>query len=207
MPVRAGLSRGVSPTVSYVLLLAIVAILSMGAYIYGNAEIARLEDAPLGAAAESMMVSADAAIQTVAHGDINFTTVMDLYYPKGVVRVDEDNNWVKFSAQINTKTYTPITTASPGCAPLSACRCNTTSTLIEDTGTGMTMGRVLYTNVYRGALGDDVQFVEIVSCDDSIEIYADPTCMGKSGPRSRMTVRKMGYNATSSKPMVMVRIC
>jgi hypothetical protein len=190
-----------------VLLLAIVAILSISAYIYGNAEINKLEDAPLGANAESMMISADAAIQTVAHGDINFTTVMDLYYPKGVVRVDEANNWIKYAAQINSNVYEEITAPANGCAPLSACRCNRTSTIINDTDTTINMGRVMYTNVYRGAQGDDSQYVEIVSCDDSIEIYADSTCAGKSGPRSRMTIRKIGYNSTSNKPMVVVRVC
>jgi len=207
MPVRAGFSRGVSPTVSYVLLLAVVAILSISAYVYGNAEISKLEDAPLGANAESMMISADAAIQTVAHGDINFTTVMDLYYPKGVVRVDEAQNWIKYYAQINANVYEEITATPNGCAVLSNCRCNRTSTIIEDADSGMRLGRILYTNVYRGAQGDDSQFVIITSCDDSIEIYADPTCAGKSGPRSRMTIRKIGYNTTSNKPMVMVRVC
>jgi hypothetical protein len=183
-----------------VLLLAVVSILSISAYIYGNAEITKLEDVPLASNAESMMTSVDAAIQTVAHGDTNFTTTMDLFYPKGLVKVDEENNWIQFSGQINTNAYAPVT-GTPGDD------CNKTSTIVEDTETTVKMGRVLYTNVYRGALGTESQFVEIVSCDDSIEIYADPTCKGKSGPRSRMTVRKTGYNATSSKPMVEVRVC
>jgi hypothetical protein len=187
-----------------VLLLAVVSILSISAYIYGNAEITKLEDVPLASNAESMMASVDAAIQTVAHGDTNFTTTMDLFYPKGLVKVDEGNNWIQFSGQINTNAYAPVTGTPDN--NLST-RCNKTTAIIQDSETTVKMGRVLYTNVYRGALGTDSQFVEIVSCDNSIEISADPTCRGKSGPRSRMTVRKTGYNQTTSKPMVQVRVC
>lgn len=192
--------KGVSPAMSYVLLLAIVVILSISAYVWGNYEISRLEDLPIAYNAEAQMIGIDQLIQSVAHGDINFTTVMDLYYPKGVMQVDEDNDTIKYTVQLNGKIYEAVTGTATSCCP--------NCTIIQDENTGVKMVRIYYTNVFRGSTGDELaQLVEITACYDDIDIQADAVCIGKSGPRAQLTARKLGYNPSNNKPIVRVRIC
>ena len=47
----------------------------------------------------------------------------------------------------------------------------------------------------------------MVVCYDDIQIEESETCKGRSGPRAQLSAKKIGYNATSSKPIVEVKIC
>jgi hypothetical protein len=196
------MNRGVSPAVSYVLLVALSIIVAVGAYVWGTYEVNRLQDQPIASNMEAQMVSIDQVVQSVSHGDTNFTTVIEVFYPKGVMQVDEDNDWIKWSGQLNANIYDlPI----EGTANAT---CNSSTYLIQDSTTTVKMSRILYSNVFRGSTGDQsAQFVEIVACYTDIDITADATCRGKSGPRAQIIARKTGYNSTAGKPIVQVRVC
>ena len=192
--------KGVSPAVSYVLLLAVVVIMSVAAYLWGDYEIRRLQDTPIAHNMESQMISMDQLIQAVSHGDINFTTTMNLYYAEGVIQVDGSNSWVKYTAQLDADIYERLT-ETPNAT------CDSDTYVIQDGATGIKMSRMPYTNVFRGSVGTGTQAVEMVVCYDGIQIDESETCRGRSGPRAQLTARKTGYNATESKPIVEVKIC
>lgn len=183
------------------MLLAIVVIVSVSSYVWGQWEINRMEELPIARNAEAQMLSIDNAVQSVAHGDVNFTTVMDLYYPKGIIQVEENNDWVKYTSQINANVYEGEASGVP-------CACSPSCTLVEDSVTSIKMSLIPYTRVYRGSTGDSSsQYVEVVACYDDIDLVVDPTCVGKSGPRAQLTLRKLGYDSATHKPQVMVRVC
>ncbi|MFC2174387.1 hypothetical protein ACFLQ2_00770 [archaeon] len=193
--------KGVSPAVSYVLLLAVVVVMSVAAYLWGTYEIQRLEDLPVAHNIESQMISVDQLVQAVSHGDTNFTTTMNLYYRKGVIQVDESDGWIKYTAQLNADVYERLEETANS-------TCNSTTIVIQDDATGIKMSRMPYTNVFRGSTGgDEAQVIEIVACYDDIQIEESTVCKGRSGPRAQLTAKKTGYNATSSKPIVEVRVC
>ena len=195
------MQKGVSPAVSYVLLLALVVIVSVAAYVWGNYEVQRLQDIPIAHNMESQMISVDQLVQAAAHGDTNFTIKSNLYYNKGVMQADAGNNRIEYSVELNANVYDKVT----GSANAS---CDDGTYIIQDSGTGIKMTRMKYTHVFRGSTGDpEKQRVEIVACYDDVQINEAPGCKGKSGPRSVLTLRKVGYNAISGKPIVEVGIC
>lgn len=193
--------KGVSPAVSYVLLLALVVIVSVAAYIWGDYEVRRLEDTPIAHNIESQMISADQLVQAASHGDTNFTVVTKLYYSKGVMQVDAAKNRIEYNAELNANIYSKVTENANA-------TCNDSTYVIEDSDTGIKMTRMKYTHVFRGSTGDtEKQGVEIAICYDGIQINEASGCKGKSGPRAELTARKIGYNASSGKPIVEVGIC
>ncbi|MCD6522794.1 MAG: hypothetical protein J7K68_03515 [Candidatus Diapherotrites archaeon] len=198
------MQKGISSAMSYVMILAIVVVLSVVAYTWGNYELTRLGERPIAHNVESQFITVDQLLQNVAHGDINFTTSMELYYPKGIVQVDETKDWIKYTGQINANVYESEVETSVG----SDCtdKCTSSCTVIYDSVTKVKMSKIPYTNVYRGRTGDArSQFVEIVICTSDIDLVGDQTCIGKSGPRAMITLRKSGYSGT--EPEVTVRIC
>jgi len=195
------MKKGISPTVSYVLLLALAVILSISAYFWGTYEITRLEDIPIAQNVQTQMHSIDALIQSVAHGDINFTSNLVLYYPKGVMQVNASGEAIKYTGQLNAKIYEGAATGAP-------CACGSSCNLVQDVETLVTMVKVPDTNVYRGSSGNtESQYVEIITCYDDIDIVADNNCLGRSGPRAQLTARKIGYDTSLQKPQVKVSIC
>ncbi len=175
--------------------------MSVGAYIWGEYEVRVLQDAPISHNIESQMISADQLIQSVARGDTNFTSTMNLYYIKGVIQVDGNQNWVKYTGSLNANAYERLTQNANT-------TCNSSTTIIQDSITGIKMSRMHYTNVFRGSTGGQAgQLVEIVSCYDEFQINENALCKGKSGPRAQLSARKVGYNATDNKPIVEVLIC
>ena len=195
------MKKGISPAVSYVMMLAIIVIISVSAYVWGDYEVRRLQDAPIAHNIESQMISIDQLIQAVSHGDTNFTSTMNLYYLKGIMQVDASHDWIKYTAELNANVYDRVTDTANT-------TCDEYTYIVEDTDTGLRMTRMVYTNVFRGGSGDSQkQSVEIVVCYHNIQINESVGCIGKSGPRAQLTVRKIGYNSTANKPVVEVRIC
>lgn len=194
---------GVSPAVSYVLLMMVSVSVVVVTFLWGSYQTEKLSEAPILPHMETQMVAVDDRIQEVAHGDINFTTKISLYYDKGVIRVDEDRNWIIYSA--NLLAGYPGEMEGTGLGET----CNSSVYAIEDSETSIKMSRIVDTNVFRGSSGSSggAQLIEIVTCFDNIDLSANPMCVGKEGPRASMTLRKIGYNGTTDKPIVEVAIC
>lgn len=195
------MKKGVSPAVSYVMMLAVIVTISVAAYVWGDYEVRRLQDAPIAHNIEAQMISIDQLIQAVSHGDTNFTSTMNLYYTKGIMQVDGTRGWIKYTAELNAEVYDRVTDAADTA-------CDEDTIILQDTSTGIKMTKLVYTNVYRGSTGDpQQQLVEIVACYPDIQINESSDCRGKSGPRAQLTVRKIDYNSAEGKPVVEVRIC
>jgi hypothetical protein len=199
--------KGISPAVSYVLLLALIVIMSVAAYLWGDYEVRRLQDTPIAHNMESQMISVDELVQAAAHGDVNFTTTMNLYYTKGVVEVDAANGWIKYTAEINALAYEKTEGGNESCDR----DLNPGTYILSDPSTGVTMTKMdEYTNVFRGGTEyDQRQLVEIVACFPDIRVEQVASCVGKSGPRAQLTVRKTGFDNSIApgKPVVEVSIC
>jgi len=197
--------KGISPAVSYVLLLVVGATMAILAFTWGQYEITKLKEIPIVPHVESEMISIERRVREVSTGDINFTTVFDVDYAKGNMFVDEDRNWIKYTASIQANVY-PGEITETGLSYT----CDDSTYLIEDTDTGVKMSRMANTNVFRGASGargGGAQFIEIVACFDDVQIDANENCVGRSGPTARITMKYKEYNASTGKPIVEVGIC
>jgi hypothetical protein len=199
------MKKGISPAVSYVLLLVVGSTMAILAFTWGQYEITKLKEIPIIPRVESEMTSIGRRVKEVSTGDINFTTVFDVDYTKGNMFVDQDKDWIKYTASIQANVY-PGEINEVGLGTT----CDDDTYLIEDPVTQVKMSRIANTNVFRGARGSrggGAQFVEIVACFDDIQINANPNCKGKSGPTATMTMKYVGYNSSASKPIVEVGIC
>ncbi len=193
--------KGVSPVVSYVLILALLVTIAVGSYIWATYTQERLQDRMVVSNMENQLVGLATIIENVAHGDVNYTLTQTVYYPKGLLEVESDKDWIRFIVQTNSEVY-PKTESVPQTVDY----CTSTSTTIQDSETTVTMSKIPFTNLYRGAIGNELgQRVEMVICFPDIDLVSGEGCIGKSGPSSRVIVRKIGYAGT--KPRVMVQIC
>ena len=199
------MKKGVAPAVSYVLLVVVGVTVAVMAFIWAQYEISKLKESPIAPNVEAQMITIDNEVRRVSRGDTNFTTTIPLYYSKGFMQVDEEKNWIKFTANLNTIAYQgEITATGLGTT------CNSSTNLIQDPETTIKMSRISGTNVFRGgsgSFGGSSQRIEIVACFNDIQIEMDEYCAGRSGPRAWMTVKRIGYNSTSNKPIVQVGIC
>ncbi|GEM_PF-5762755 len=193
--------KGISPVLSYVLIIAIVVIISIGSYLWADYSQRQFKDKLIVKDMENQMVGLDALIQEVAHGDINYTITHTVYYQTGTLRVEADKDWIMYITQANSEIYQTISASEDATDS-----CTSSSVTILDSDTQIKMARIPFTNVYRGASGNELgQRVEIVACFPDIDITVGEGCIGKSGPSSRVIIKKIGYSGT--KPVVQVGVC
>lgn len=200
--------KGINPVVSYVMIIALVMTVSIGTYVWAQYKTDTLKDPPAVLSMKDQMLSIDSAIQNVAHGDINFTTQLEVHYPVGTLAVSGSQDSVKYFASIRGEVYgrVNVTNLADDCKGQGGNeQCDVGCTVIEDSNLGVQMARILQTNVFRGAVGTRGQFVEIMACYDDIDIVVESTCTGGSGPYRTVKIRKVGY--TQTKPKVAVGVC
>ncbi len=190
-----------SPVISYVLILAILVTIAVGSYIWANYTQTRMQDNIVVSNMESQMIGIGNTIENVAHGDINYTLTMNMYFPRGILDVQASKDWIRFIVQTNSLIYNPVNTS-----PDAIDSCTDKSIIIEDNDTKINLTKMPFTNMYRGAVGNAVgERVEIVTCFPDIDLVTGEGCIGKSGPTARLVIKKVGY--TGLKPKVMVEIC
>ncbi|MCD4740309.1 hypothetical protein K8R43_03905 [archaeon] len=174
------------------------------AFVWGSYQTEHLSEGPLIAQMETQMITIDNRMQEVSHGNTNFTMTLDLYYQKGVIIVNEEKDWIVYTA--NLLAGYPGEHEGTGLGET----CNDSVYAIQDSETTVKMARMINTNVFRGSSGSSpggAQMIETVICSDDIDVKANPMCVGRSGPRASMTLKKTGYNASTDKPIVEVGIC
>lgn len=198
------MKKGVAPAISYVLILLVGVTVAVMAFLWAQYEVAKLKETPLVHHIETQMMSVDTLVQQVARGDTNFTTTLELQYDKGVMRVDEDKDWIMYTATILGSPY-PGEIEESGLSY----QCGPNTYAIEDNETYIKMSRIPDTDVFRGGSGSggQSQRVEIVVCFNNVDLVANPDCVGRSGPRATMSLKKIGYNVAADKPKVEVSIC
>ncbi len=193
--------KGISPVVSYVLIVAIVVIISIGSYIWADYTQRQFKDKLVVKDMESQMVGLDTLVREVAHGDTNYTLTHTIYYQSGTMDVVAGNDWIRYITQTKSEIYKSISQT-----PDANDSCTSDSVTILDSQTQIKMNKIPFTNVYRGSSGNELgQRVEMVDCFPNIDIVVGEGCIGKSGPSSRITIKKIGYSG--SKPVVQVGIC
>jgi hypothetical protein len=196
--------KGVSEVVSFVLIVAIMITATMGAYLWASSSISNLNEPGRIKNLVNQMLALDGTIKSVAHGDINFTSSFDLYYPDSYLEIrnatSELNSDLMIVLVIRQKAmilgYANMTSTVP---------CN--SNYSYDAATHTTMYR--YTtgdSVYVGAQGDGPGQAEISICYTNINLtYAGNCVRGKTGPFANLRIKKDGLSG--SMPQVSIDVC
>ncbi len=193
------MDKGVSPVVSYVLILAILVTIAVGSYLWASYMQTQMQDKITVSTMESQMVGIENLIENVAHGDMNYTLTQTMYVPNGMLDVQPEKDWIRFLAQTHSLIYNP----TKGYELQDQCGDVTT---IQDTDTMINLTRMPFTNVFRGATGNALgERVEIVTCFPDVDLVTGEGCIGRSGPVIRIKAKKVGYSG--EKPRVMVEIC
>ncbi len=194
-------NRGISPVISYVLILALLVTIAIGSYLWATYTQERLQDRMVVSNMENQLTGLATLVESVAHGDINYTITQTVYYPKGLLEVEPDKDWIRFLVQTQSEVYPPSQAV-----PEALDYCTSSSIAIQDSDTTITMTKVPFTKLYRGAIGNELgERVEMVICFPDIDLVSGEGCIGKSGPSSRIILKKIGYAGT--KPRVLVQIC
>jgi hypothetical protein len=197
--------KGVSEVVSFVLVLAIMVTATMSAYIWASSSIPTLNEPGRIKNLINQMISLDSVIKSTAHGDINFTTRYEIYYPDGYFELRNTTTNLNSSLMpvlmINQKAvilgYTGSVATTTGCD----------ANYSYDASTHTKMYR--YTtidNVYVGAQGSGPGQAEISICYTNINVTAGSACMrGKNGPFANLNIKKVGVIGTT--PQVSIDVC
>ncbi len=197
--------KGVSEVVSFVLVLAIMITATMSAYIWASSSIPMLNEPGRIKNLVNQLISLDSVIKSTAHGDINFTTTYELYYPDGyfaLLNTTTDlNSSLMPVLMINQKSlvlgYTGSIATTTGCD----------ASYSYDASTHIKMYR--YTtvdNVYVGAQASGPGQAEISICNTNINVTAGSMCLrGKSGPFATLNIKKVGVVGTI--PKVSIDVC
>ncbi len=194
--------KGISPIVSYVIIIAIVSTVAIGSYIWASNQMSQIEDYPLLIRMENQMISVENAVENVANGDVNFTTVIDLKYNKGIMKVNASENSIKYIGQLSASQYQGNVQRDADCSD----SCPKDCIVSKDTETGIKMVKIPETRVFRGSTGfKTAQRFEAMACFNNTELTNSGACTGRSGPNAQLILRKTGYS--ESKPKVEVQIC
>jgi len=197
--------KGVSEVVSFVLVLAIMVTATMSAYIWASSSIPTLNEPGRIKNLVNQMISLDSVIKSTAHGDINFTTRYEIYYPDGYFELRNTTTSLYGSLMpvlmINQKAvilgYTGSIATTTGCD----------ANYSYDASTHIKMYR--YTtidNVYVGAQANGPGQAEISICYTNINVTAGTSCVrGKNGPFASLNIKKEGVIGTT--PQVSIDVC
>jgi len=197
--------KGVSEVVSFVLVLAIMITATMSAYIWASSSIPSLNEPGRIKNLINQMISLDSVIQSTAHGDINFTTKYEIYYPDGYFELRNMTTSLNGSLMpvlvINQKAM--VLGYAGSVATTTGCDANYS----YDASTHTKMYR--YTtvdNVFVGAQANGLGQAEISVCYTNINVTAGSTCMrGKNGPFANLNIKKKGVLGTI--PQVSIDVC
>jgi len=195
--------KGVSPTVSFVLTVATIIVLSSGAYIWANDVTKSMDDPGRVNSYYNQMKSLDFLIRETAHGDINFTSRFEFYYPTSdfmnpflYVIPDSDSLALRFYQNAQVIGYSN-TSANETCE----------GDFVRDNSSRITMYRETPNDrVYKGSSGPGAGLAEVMVCYPNIDLVNGQQCAsGGSGPTSTVVIRKTGVS--SGRPVISIDIC
>ena len=196
--------RGTSPTISFVLSVAVLLTLTATTYYWATESIQGLGEQGRVKSYYNQMASLSGIIKEVGRGDENFTTLYTFYYPteeyvSPFLQIDEEKDLIKLTFVQNAYVlgYVGTEPANETCG----------NDYLLDNDTSITLYRVNeYDTVYQGALGPGEGAVEIATCFTGINITWDGRCSaGRTGPNAYIKIRKA--NVTNGKPVVALDIC
>ncbi len=195
--------KGVSEVVSFVLITAIMITATMSAYVWASSNINSINEPGRIKNLMNQMIAMDGVIKSVAHGDVNFTSKFELYYPDGYFELRNT------TANVNSSLM-PVLVIRQNAMILGYNNASTTAcgtNYSYDASTHTTMFRYTTTdNVYVGAQGNGIGQAEMAICYTNINISYGGTCLrGRSGPFATINIKKEGV--TGSTPVVSMDVC
>ncbi len=191
--------KGVSPIISYVLVITIVLLTTMAAYTWALPLSRELGEPGKVSNYRNQMIGLDYVIRSTAHGDYNFTTEYEMRVPEATLRIDPDKDSVYLSFVQKTGVIgRPNTTGTT--------TCNETTWFFYDNLTKVPMYRLNnYSRVFEGAAGYSQAVAEFALCYADIDLVWGGECI-KGKPASEVVVRvkKIGF---TDKPVVSIDLC
>lgn len=195
--------KGVSEVVSFVLIVAIMITATMSAYVWASSSITSLNEPGRIRNLLNQMIALDGVIKSVAHGDTNFTSKFELYYPDSYFELR--NTTTNSNSSLMPVLIIRQNAVILGYTNVSATGCG--DNYSYDGSTHTTLFR--YTtadNVYVGAQGNGVGQAEMAICYSNVNISYGGLCIrGKSGPFATINIRKEGV--VGSTPVVSMDVC
>ncbi len=193
--------KGVSPVVSYVLILAIVLSATMAAYMWAFPMSRELGELGRVNALKNQMIGLDYVIRATAHGDVNFTNEYEMHLQDATIRLDEDKDVIYLSFTQNTGV---LGRASQN----GSTTCNSTSNFLYDPLTLVPMFKESnYSRLFQGAAGNTAGPAEFALCYYDVDLQWEGHCIrGKTGTGTTILVKvkKTGFN---TKPVVSIDVC
>ena len=190
--------RGVSPIISYVLVVSIVLTSSVIAYAWALPLSEQLGERGRITNYKNQMIGLDYSIRSAAHGDVNFVNEYELHLQDATILLDDSNNVIRLVFnQKSTVLGAPETEGTVSC--------DAATEFLKDTETGVSMYRESnVSRVFQGSAGGPGVAV-IAICYNNINLTWGETCsMGRSGDRALVRIKKTGFD---SKPVVSIDVC
>ncbi|RLG21801.1 hypothetical protein DRN74_00020 [Candidatus Micrarchaeota archaeon] len=195
------MERGISPTVSFVLVVTIILLATAVTYLWAAPIISGINEPGRVRNLKNQMVNLDYMIRATAHGDINFTNSYELYAPGAFLELRPSNDSI-------VMTFVQKALVIGVVQKNKNTKCSYDAEYLNDTITGIYLGREMnMSRVYWGAKG--VGDAEIMICYDDIDLKFNGVCSkGKTGaPRILVYMKKIGVNATDNRPIVSIDVC
>ena len=195
------MEKGISPVVSYVMVIAIVLTTTMAAYMWAVPLSKEMGEKGRVTNLQSQMVGLDYVIRTTAHGDINFQNRYEMYFPNCFLYLNDGNDSIELRLKQESAVF-----GTNGTKVTVRTDCNETSEYLLDNETGIIMYKIENnSHVFRGAVGFAAGDAEIAICYPNIDLQFNNQCnKGKGGPFATIITKKIGY---TTKPVVEVEIC
>lgn len=201
--------RGVSPIVSYVLVIAIVLTSTLIAYTWALPLTEQLGEKGKVNSYKNQMIGLDYAIRASAHGDINFKNEYEIYMQDASILLDDDNDvvYLKFR-QSAIVLGEPSISGYAYCTRPSNVTGDQSGQFLTDPLTNLNLYRESdSTRVFQGSTGQN-GLAEFAICYYDIDLVWKGSCIrGTSSSTSLITIEKTGVNATTLKPIVAIDIC
>lgn len=191
--------KGVSPTVSFALILAIIVVTATAAYLWAVTEVDRLGEVGRVTSYKNQMIGLDYAIRSVAHGDINFQNVYEVHLPDASLTLKQGEDIITLNFLQNSGVLGKA-------AETGTLTCNSTTNFVYDNFSKISLYRESNTTrVFQGAKGAGAGEAEFLICYPNIDLKFGGNCTeGKAGPRALIYIKKVDV---TTKPVVNIEIC
>ncbi len=91
------MKKGITPVISYVMLIAIVVVTTSAAYFWAYPHVERLGDGPKNINLVNQMESFDYELRRILNSEVGARNTFPLHLPEGNIRLDEENNKIVLS--------------------------------------------------------------------------------------------------------------
>lgn len=192
------MKKGISPIVSYVLVLSIVLTSTIIAFAWALPLSEQLGEEGKVTNYKNQMIGLDYSIRSAAHGDINFVNEYEMHLQEATIFLDSEKNTVYLLFQQRaTVLGDPEVTGT--------LTCDSETEYLRHDLTRIDMYRESnLSRVYQGSAGGPGQAV-IAICYSDINLTWEGDCSeGRGGPRTLVRIKKTG---ATDKPVVSIDLC